>query len=67
MTKEQFKKTILLILDVIKDLKEIPSGHLYAHLMSKVSLEEYNSMLDLLKDKKFIKVKSHLITYIGGV
>ena len=52
------------IADAIKELKEVPSGHLYARLMGKLSLDQYNTVIEILTDAKWIKVEYHLITWI---
>ena len=56
--------TLKAIAEAIREFKEIPSGHLYAHLMGKFSLDTYNGILDLFKKLGLIKVEYHLITWI---
>jgi len=51
--------------DTIRDLGEVPSGHLYAMLMGHMSLETYNKLIGALQQSKLVKVENHLITWIG--
>ena len=53
------------IAEAIRDLNEVPSGHLYAQVMSHINLESYNRVIKILTDAKMIKVSNHLITWIG--
>jgi hypothetical protein len=50
-TKEQIKAVlgvIRAVADAIKELGEVPSGHLYASLMGQLSLSEYEQVIDIL-------------------
>jgi hypothetical protein len=51
--------------DVIRELKEVPSGHLYAHVMGRISWHEYNATLASLKRQGKIKEKYHVLTWTG--
>lgn len=54
------------VADCIKDLEEVPSGHLYAQLVGFLTLENYNLILAKLVEAKLISVTpGHLITWIG--
>lgn len=52
--------------DTIRELRSIPSGHLYAQLMSYMSLEAYQVIIDSLKLAGVVKEENHLLTWIGG-
>ena len=56
---------IAAIADAIRDLGEIPSGHLYARLMDRMDLRTYNAVIETLKRAELIEVKQHLITWVG--
>lgn len=59
-------KAVAAIAEAIRELKEVPSGHLYANLTGKLSLQQYESILDILKKSELIKVdSSHLIKWVG--
>jgi hypothetical protein len=55
------------IAEAIRELREVPSGHLYARLCGKISSETYDRVLSTLKGAGLISVsRSHLITWTGG-
>lgn len=57
----------MLLADIIKLEGSIPSGHLYARMMGACRIEDFNMMIDCLKDVGLIKYHSnHLIEWIGG-
>jgi hypothetical protein len=56
---------VLVVGDAIKELGSVPSGHLYAQLMGRMSLDSYNKIIGMLKNAKVIKEEGHLLTYIG--
>lgn len=63
--KAAFKMTHA-VAECIRDLKEIPSGHLYANVMQNMSYETYEAILATLKRAKLIRVDgTHLIKWIG--
>lgn len=55
---------MLAIAEAIKSLGSVPSGHLYARLMDKMELDEYNTIIAALEHVGIIRVTNHLITYI---
>lgn len=63
--QEAVKRTVLAILDSIKDLKEVPSGHLYASVMHVLSLESYNQIIYILKASGKVRESGNLLTYVG--
>ena len=44
----------------------IPSGHLYAMLMDKMSLGSYQGIIDLLKKKGMITENNHLLKAVSA-
>lgn len=52
------------ILEAIRDLKQVPSGELYAVLSGKLSLDTYQSIIEVLENSGRIRVDNHLITFI---
>ena len=52
------------VADAIRELGEVPSGHLYAHLMSKLSLEQYEPVIAVLKQAGLITESNHLLTWV---
>lgn len=76
MSKEQVGAMIQIVAAVgeaIRDLtakgsmRGVPSGHLYARLMAKLSLEQYNSILAILQRQGLVKNENHFLTWIGPV
>lgn len=54
------------VADAIKALGEVPSGHLYAHLMGKLDLAAYTRIIDILKSAKLVSEDGfHLLRWIG--
>lgn len=68
MNKEQLVKMAKVIAAAIMEAGEIPSGHLYAALMSQMSLDEYNSLISVLVRAGLVeKQASHLLVWKGPV
>lgn len=51
--------------DVIRDLGEVPNGHLYARVMGNLSLETYTSAIGTLKHAKLVEEHNNLLRWIG--
>jgi hypothetical protein len=45
----------------------VPSGHLYARVMSTLSLAQYNGILTVLKKSNLVSEKNNLLTWTGPV
>jgi len=62
---EKQLRIIKLIADTIRDCKQIPSGHLYAMLMTTgMTLEYYQSIIDILEKVNLITIDGfHMITW----
>ena len=58
-------QVILAVGSAIKELGSVPSGHLYARLMGRMSLETYNKILGILKRTGAVKEENHLLTWVG--
>jgi hypothetical protein len=57
---------IVAVSECIRELHEIPNGHLYAQLVGKVSLVEYESLIRILINAKLVKQdRSHMLRWIG--
>jgi hypothetical protein len=56
----------LAITESIRELGEIPAGHLYAPLMGLMSLATFESILRTLKNAGLVSESpAHLLTWIG--
>ena len=52
--------------DSIRDLGEVPSGHLYAMVMNHLDLEGYQAVIDVLKRRGDVKEDgSHMLRWTG--
>lgn len=57
---------VLAIADAIKELGQVPSGHLYAHLMGLLSIGAYEQAVQILVDAKVVqRDASHVLTWVG--
>lgn len=67
-TKEQISaafQTIAAVAEAIRELKEVPSGHLYAQLMGSLSLDTYQAIIGRLTGAGLVLEENHLLTWIG--
>jgi len=55
------------VADAIREVKEIPSGHLYANLLSVLDLTTYQSIIQTLKNTGLVVEKNNLLTWIEPV
>lgn len=52
--------------DTIRELRQVPSGELYANVMSHLSLEEYQKVIETLKEIGVVREEpSHLLVWVG--
>lgn len=51
--------------ECIRDAGPLPSGHLYARLMGKMTLERYQQIIAVLKNAEMVKEEHHELTWIG--
>lgn len=68
MTSHELQRTIKAmhaLSEAIRELGEVPSGHLYAHLLGRMSLSAYMSMIDALAGATLITRRNHLLVWIG--
>ena len=57
---------LVAVADVIREVGEIPSGHLYAAMMTKIDLLEYERIIDVLVKAELItRDRSHMLRWIG--
>ena len=67
VTKEEVRaalETVRAVGDAIRELGEVPSGHLYAQLSSVMSLDEYNTLIDCLKRADVVRESNHLLQWV---
>lgn len=51
--------------EAIRSLGSVPSGKLYAVVMSHMSLDGYTQAIEVLKRAGLVKEECHLLTWIG--
>ena len=64
---EQLKagfKVIQAVAEAIRAAKKIPSGHLYAALMGKLTLDQYQSIINTLKGTGLVTESFHELTWV---
>lgn len=68
ITKDQMRaavNVVMVLSETIRELKEVPSGTLYAQLLGQLTLEQYNSTIDLLKRAKLVSEENNVLRWIG--
>ena len=66
MTRAIARKNLIAIGQTIQELGSVPSGHLYAQLMAVMSLSEYQTLIDVLKQNDVIReTGGHELQWIG--
>jgi hypothetical protein len=68
MTSEQIQSAITAVSEigkVIRDVKRIPSGHLYAQLMGVLSLEKFEIIIGLLKKTGLVTEQNNELIWIA--
>lgn len=54
------------IADAIRELGEVPAGHLYAQVMAQMSLGTFEQIVGLLVDAGLVRrAPSHLLVWVG--
>jgi hypothetical protein len=71
-TKEEVQSVLQVVLAVADAIKEfgpegVPSGHLYAHLMSKLNITVYTAIIEQLKSAGLVRESGHVLHFVGGV
>jgi hypothetical protein len=56
-------ESIKAIAEAIRDLESVPSGHLYARLMTFMSLESYEKVIDMLVRAAVIRKENDLLIW----
>ncbi len=53
--------------ETIRELGSVPSGILYANLMGKMNLDQYQKVIALLKRTGLVTESNHVLTWSGPV
>lgn len=68
MTTDAYRTALaftMAVAETIRELGEVPSGHLYARLMDRLSLASYDAIITSLKNAKLVEEKSHVLRWVG--
>lgn len=57
---------IVAVAEAIRELKRVPSGHLYAQLMGRMSMDTYNAVIGTLKNTGLVEEKDHELIWCGA-
>lgn len=60
------KMKLDVIKSVIEELKEVPSGELYAFICGGIDISEYTEIIDFLVAQGSISSKNHLLSWKGN-
>jgi hypothetical protein len=55
----------LAIAEAIRTVGSVPSGHLYAQVMSRISLDSYQAIIRMLKGAGLVRESCNELTWIG--
>jgi hypothetical protein len=58
-------QVVIAVGEAIKELKSVPSGHLYTHLSGQMDLDTYNKVIGILVKTGAVKNENHLLTWVG--
>jgi hypothetical protein len=59
-------ETIKAIADTIRELGQVPAGTLYAHLMSRMSLEQFEKIIGVLVNAGLVRRdQTHMLHWVG--
>ncbi len=54
------------VAETIRELGQVPSGHLYARLMGVMELHQFEQVIDLLIEARLVeRDRSHLLRWVG--
>lgn len=62
--KQATVAVVLAIAETIKTAKQVPSGYLYARLMNAMSLEAYQTIIEILKASGKVVEQGHLLSWV---
>lgn len=66
MTTRAALTLALIISEAIRDLGEVPSGHLYAQVMGHMTIQTYEKIISTLVNAKLVaRDGNHLLRWIG--
>ena len=58
-------RAIAALAEAVRELKEVPSGHLYARVMGAMTLGSYEAAVRVLKDAGLVEERGHVLRWVG--
>ncbi len=58
-------KVALAVTEAVRELGSVPKGHLYANMMSHISLEQFDGLIRLLVSQKLISEQDGRLAWIA--
>ena len=65
MISKASQAATLAVSEAIKELHQVPSGHLYAQLMPYMSFEAYTEIISILKESGVIAEDNYMLEWVG--
>jgi hypothetical protein len=68
VTREQVADaltTMRAVVETVRDLGRVPSGTVYATLMSRMDLSAYNKMVSLIVGTGLVRLENHELVWVG--
>jgi hypothetical protein len=64
---EKYSAMTCVVAEIIREMKQVPAGHLYALLIAFMTISEFELVIRVLIETRFISRKDHMITYIEKI
>ena len=58
-------QVIKAIADIVREVGEVPAGHLYSAVMGVMDLDRFQHIVDVLVGSKLIRKQGDLLTWVG--
>jgi hypothetical protein len=58
-------RVVAALAEAIRDLGQVPSGHLYASVMGVMNLSQYQQAIGILIKAGLVEDRHHLLVWIG--
>lgn len=56
---------VFTLAELVRELKEVPAGHLYSRLMGQMDIHTFEKCVSILVNSKLVTRKNHLLTWVG--
>lgn len=62
---KDYASLIVIVGQIIREAKQIPSGTIYAQVMGTLDLRTYNNIIAVLMRTGLVKERNYLLTWVG--